>query len=773
MIEVAMRWMALGVAVVAAAVLWFAGRGGENGWSSALDGTGEERAEIAPLVTPEVTSTTERQVTATPEPESASDAAPPAQPRELVVRVVDAAGEPVEGAQVFFQRRTPNGNGAYAERTSDGRGEVRYAIRPEWSVPASEPLENVLHVELPIGARIERVLDLEALPPEPIELRLEDGGQLELEIVDALGERTGRPCAIQIGFVAEPGKPESSPLALHRLNEMLRSEQGLWKSPLLAFDRRWRIAIEPLDGSHAQSYVEVDGPKAAQRTVTVRATLGATKPILHARVLDPQGQPLVDQEWSGAFEHHGRCDELVATRSDAAGELRWPLPPSATLVTSASLWLWSPTQEPRWIARCALPVPLAAGPIALGDLRLAEIPVGAQGIVVDPAGAPVSGARLELRGRQASDALPHSLRRGWATTNAEGRFAFRVPESVPRFELTTRAAGFPARKLEDLERAAPESLNLRIALRASGEITGSVLLEDDRERPHWRVELLDERGERIEQSYLGARSFGFHALSAGCSYTLRFVLPCETVDDLSNHRSGACLVLLEVSGLRIPESGGACEDPRLREVDLRGLVLVREFLVVDAQRQPLVRSVCGLALRGTDGILRSAERLTDGAGRVEWLGPGELRELHLGVLGYAIAALEPNLATQRVELVRGLPVVIELESGAPEIPPGFELWPSLRHEALPELWIAAFSNPFLDFEAPIRDGRAEIFVAGPGTYSVHWMLQRQVGGSLGGSGANVPRRDVIEVLDTPAPQRFAKAPHPEGVKAALRSFEGR
>jgi hypothetical protein len=97
----------------------------------------------------------------------------------------------------------------------------------------------------------------------------------------------------------------------------------------------------------------------------------------------------------------------------------------------------------------------------------------------------------------------------------------------------------------------------------------------------------------------------------------------------------------------------------------------------------------------------------------------------------------------------------------------------LRHEALPELWIAAFSTSYLDFEAPIRDGRAELFVAGPGTYNVSWMLRRQVGGSLSGTGANVPRRDVIEVLDTPSPQRFAKAPHPDGVAAALRSFEGR
>ncbi|MBK9386381.1 MAG: carboxypeptidase regulatory-like domain-containing protein [Planctomycetes bacterium] len=772
MIEAAMRWMALGVALVAVAVLWFASRGGESGGGSSLESAREERAEGAPLGAPEVASTAERQVTATPEPERSSDAAPPATARELVVRVVDAAGEALEGAQVFFQRRPPNGEGGYATRTSDARGEVRYQIRPEWNAPGSEPLESVLHVELPVGARIERIVDLETLPPEPIELRLEDGGQLELEIVDALGERTALPCEIQFDYVAEAGNPKRPAFAVHSFHARTQSERGLWKSPLVTFDRRWRLAIEPLDGSHAQSYVEVAGPTPAQRMVAVRATLGAAKPMLRARMLDPQGTPLADQEWAGAFETRGNSENLPDARSNAAGELRWPLPPTAMRVTSAALWLWSPAQEPRWLARVALPVPLAAGPIELGELRIDEIPLGAQGIVVDPAGAPVRGARVLMQGRPANDATPYPVRERYVTTDAEGRFAVHVSEFLPRFSLTTYAAGFPPAKLENQERASPESLDLRIALRASGSINGNVLLDDARERSHWRVDLLDETTGSDEQGWLGARTFEFFHLTAGRSYTLRFVLLAVTIEDLEKSSSVAGLALREITGLRIPESGGACDDARLRDIDLRGLVLLREILVVDERRQPLARTVCGLALRGTDGILRSTRLPTDGAGRLECLAPRELRELQLGAPGYAIASLEPNLATQSVELVRGLPVVIELAPDAPEIPVGFELWPMLRHEALPELWIAAFGDPYLDFEAPVRDGRAEIFVAGPGTYSVHWMLQRQVGGSLGGAGANVPRRDLIEVLDTPAPQRFAKAPHPNGVAAALRSFEG-
>ncbi|MBL8901404.1 MAG: carboxypeptidase regulatory-like domain-containing protein [Planctomycetes bacterium] len=769
--------MVFGVAVVAAAVLWFAVSGGAGGENAGLDGVREHAYEGAPLVAPAVASTAERQSAAMAEPASESPATskvtPPATPPELVVRVVSAAGEPVEGAQVGFVRRTSNGGGGPAPRTSDARGEVRFAIRPEWKQPAKEPTENVVQVESPIGAGVERILDLAALPAEPIELRLQDGGQLELEIVDALGERTTLPCAIQVGIVAEPGKPEPNSLSLHFLNQQARSEKGLWKSPLLALDRRWRIAVEPLDGSHAQSYVEVAGPTTAQRTVAARATLGAAKPILHARVLDPQGQPLADQDWASAFESRGNSDHLPNVRSDASGALHWPLPPTAMRVTSAALWLWSPVQDPRWFARVALSVPFAAGPIELGELRLEEIALGAQGIVVDPSGAPVSGASLALQGQPSNNAMPYALQRRGATTDAEGRFAVRVPELLPRFELTLQAVGFPPAKLENLERASPESLNLRVVLRASGSITGNVLLDDDRELSQWRIELLDEQGKRITQSFLSARNFDFPALAAGSSYTLHFGLSTETIEDLRATRSGALLVLREHADLRIPENGGACDDARLRDIDLRGLVLFREILVVDEQRQPLARTDCGLALRGTDGMLRTMKMRTDSVGRLECLAPRELRELRLGVHGYAIASLEPNLATQRVELARGLPVVIELAPDAPEIPAGFELWPMLRHQTLPELWIAAFGDPYLDFEAPIRDGRAEIFVAGPGTYSVHWMLRRQVGGSLGGTGANVARRDVIEVLDTPTPQRFAKAPHPNGVAAALRNFEGR
>ncbi|MBK9386076.1 MAG: hypothetical protein IPN34_14790 [Planctomycetes bacterium] len=494
-------------------------------------------------------------------------------------------------------------------------------------------------------------------------------------------------------------------------------------------------------------------------------------------MLDASGDPLAEREWAGDVRMPNDSLRLDRSKSDAEGRVRWPLPPTTERANQLSLWAWSPSQSPSWIASRELPAPLARGLIELGDLRCAEIGVGVSGVVVDAAQAPIAEAYVSVQLSRTAGVgslnAPHLSVR----TDANGAFAVRVPEFLPLVDLSLQAATYTPVKLEALPSGKPESLGLRLVLHRAGLVRGTTKHDDPAMASMWRVGLFEGTGAPHELSFVGVDgSFAFGNLTGGKSYDLRFGIQAPTVAELQKHDSWGFHVVQTLTGFLVPEAGGDCADPRLKDIDLRGLLMQRRVRVLDVGGEPYrdrgrYQSV-GIAQRSRDGELRSFRLAPDESGTCRWLGLAEVDSLTLAVEGCALETLEPGLAEQTVQLRRGLPIVIELAPDAPEIPAPFELWPQLRREEIPPLWIAAFAQTYLDFEGPMRNGRAEVFLPGPGIYRVHWTLQRDVGGgSLGGTGANVPRRDVIEVLDQPGVQTFRKAPHPDGVKAALRAFD--
>jgi hypothetical protein len=310
-----------------------------------------------------------------------------------------------------------------------------------------------------------------------------------------------------------------------------------------------------------------------------------------------------------------------------------------------------------------------------------------------------------------------------------------------------------------------------------------MLLDDLRHALGLEILLEDARGELRRMQSLGSSGsppghFALGELVAGERFTLRIGLPMPRVTPraegagfhLEHHARAGLFELCALEPLALPSSGGPCEDPRLRAIDLRGALVMREVQVLDSAERPLAREALHIAQRARDGALRSIRAPTDAEGRARWLGPSGEHELWLGKMGHALVALDGRVLQQTARLSAEPPHALELllEDPAPVLPEHVRLTLHLRCYEVPELWVAAGGDDISDHEAEVRAGLARFALSYPGTYHIGWRLEAQRGGRSEILWQDDAETAKVVVSDRPGLQRQSLRWPREEIAQALR-----
>lgn len=348
--------------------------------------------QLAPSTPAEARQALARASDAAPAPESAPGldpaSAPPAAPpiqgaAHLTLLLVDGAtGTPVRGGKVELARTA----GTALHQADD---------------------QGVLALELEPGA-VSAVAWSDALAGGPLELELESGAQLRTALVLAQG------VAVEGRIVdAESGAPlpgaRISFWTHAEADAVITGADGRFRHPRFpAGDPSQQVRVEAAGYAPAVRYLELleDGGwvhraahagehdvTAASGTPFVEVAL-APALALSGRVLDPAGRPLAGARV--AARGYARILPEVAARDDALAE--------TDALGRFTLVGLRPDVSHALVVRapgCAelvreVPVRDAPEPAELGDLELARGALLA-GSVIDAAGAPVGGARVELR----------------------------------------------------------------------------------------------------------------------------------------------------------------------------------------------------------------------------------------------------------------------------------------------------------------------------------------------------------------------------------------
>jgi protocatechuate 3,4-dioxygenase beta subunit len=317
----------------------------------------------------------------------------------LAVRVLDAAGRPVPGAEVRAVPvlppsddpgpEPPRWRPAAADATADARGLARLDVQPGASLllSARAPGHPVLETE--IGRPV----------PDSIELRLPAGTARRLEVrspdgAPAAGAAVETAAGTPLGVTAEDGRLEIFVPRGGALELRLLAPAGAWA----------RAAVRPRGPDEPEALaVSLEPPRILRGTVLDRAT---GRPIPGSLVAaEDRPHPFATADPQGRFALAVPFGGAAGLRAAAPGYL-----PAAAVVREGE--------------RSNLRVSLD---------RLRE----ALGAVVDPAGRPVAGADVHL--------VPSDLSADGAgllaTTSSAGRF--RIERLAPgSYDLEARAHGF-------------------------------------------------------------------------------------------------------------------------------------------------------------------------------------------------------------------------------------------------------------------------------------------------------------------------------------------
>jgi len=492
------------------------------------------------------------------------DAPPPAVVRETgvyEVRASLASGRPAKGLAIALGTYGERGIDRF-ERTAvartDERGEVRFRVPGLFVNSALRRQGHVVAQAFVIGDGPVRAV---LAAGEPANIVLPPCGRVIVRLHDA----DERPRSdIEDALLLQPGEsaermwrrlPSTPEVRADRLSEDEATfDYVALGKPLVAHVRAAGVSGVV---SHSQ-----DGPTREGELVVFGVRAKAASPILAGRLLDENGDAVVQQEVAVLFVTDELRDRQVA-RTDEHGALRIAVPEAMRTMacrihvvrrgdpkSGATNYAGSAVHE------------LAAGAeglVEIGDVTLQPEPVAVAGRLLDPDGAPVAGVDVttvmtwldEHSRPEHLRSLPAPLREALvhrATTDAEGRFVFceLMPRAVanglsiadgtwlcdPGQRVVTGAGEVVLTAYEpasiELRFRTPPPSHIVFDVRRDGAVFQTVWLRDE-----------DPAARRAPQ------------------------VPPGTYDIVVTHRDEE---LARIEGVEV-RSGQACADPRLRDID--------------------------------------------------------------------------------------------------------------------------------------------------------------------------------------------------------------
>lgn len=750
---------------IGALIVWLALRGAEEAREpAALEAGSSKEAARAEALDANGRVLRREEAPASPAVAPESAAASPGL-RDLVVRVLDASGEPVDDVDVQLRTaaRQPSGRGdAYPFYTNLSRDDelprhgmrVPSAALAEAFAKAREAREvgreSGVYLVAPSCMVTCTVLELdeEDLPQEEIELRLEPSGFLRLEALRPDGIAHEGLLLVRLTTTASKSAAAKkqrwqAPWESHR---ELRVPGDRVRVPLSG-RLRASFGIDMRSGLCADTQ-SLPGPRFDGEEILMQVQLRDAR-SLSGRLLDTTGEPLVAQAFLVESESSYHLSSLDRGTTDAEGRFRIVLP-------------WDP--EMRRLERLRLfpidsrdgdPMPrkledhphavfealeLPEGAVAdLGDVVLQ--PSGrhflASGVVVDPMGSPIEGASVCASigdpPRKISDADLFSDR--------DGAFEIFCDERVARAGFAAEKQGYFFERRVD---AAAGEKGLRLVLKRGAVIEGRVLVPQGFPTTSLEVHRLFAGQARTTVAPNLDGSFRFDGCEPG-THALAFQLgpwkPVQVLGDLAIHGEEAC------------------SDPRLLEIDLRERVATLRIRAFEPLGEPMAHQAFLLSADQTQDVSRLL--LTDGAGRASLGLPIEVQTVAISLRAGAPAVIPCGPGEHEVRLAEPLVLELVLEP-APELPDGVWLAACVELSGSPA---GAHLRPrFRSPETPFRDGVAKLRVPLVGSYELRWIACTE---------EVQARREALEdgeprVLDVDtATQRLTLSPPLDALRAAL------
>jgi hypothetical protein len=684
-------------------------------------------------------------------------------------RVVDAGGAPVAGVPVGLRVTAQWWSWDILKATTgaDGIATLEHAQVALLQQDTSQrfAVGIVMHAEEPIQAEV----DLEALPSEPIELRLPAYGSVEviLDRIEGSGENAGEGAGASASpsalvFLQEIGREEEQPGYQTWSPRQLEDGRTLFATVGLGL----RFIAQPQSPEVAIQPQEFVGPRAAGERVVVHLTPGAAKPRVTGRALLEDGTPLADARLRGTIQYLDPENDWTAgfaSATDAEGRFSAHVAEAEGQPAAAGaleLELEDPVR-----GKLAGSVPLAGrllpGKNDVGDVRLAPPPLLVSGRVVDAAGNGIRGARVtvESASEQREVFIGYAGAGGssvlhWggvsAVSAADGSFEVRGEMAGDLFRVTATHADY--RGLEPVEATRGASVVLTLA--AAGRIAGRIEAEAGISAGSFQVLALDASGNPVgqEERREGDGRFELGALEPG-SYAVAVHLSDENAE------------IARVDDVLV-EAGKTTEDPRLDPIDVAGKVERIVLRVRDRDGNPPDELAISRRLPGESSYLEPA--WWGGADEIVLVTAERSLDLRLEAGGARTVELFGASGSVDVTLGAGIPIELDLSSLQERLGASYGLYAEVVH--LPDGQGRMDSGGQGD-----ERGIVACSVGEPGEWGVRAYVLRtdgmepeasmsaQIGSSL---------LTTIEVQDSRTPQTFAVTVEADELEAALSALGG-
>jgi len=649
--------------------------------------------------------------------------------RMLRVRVLDENGAPASGVRVSLRV------GGTEEFLGAESGEDGIAVLDNVGLIDSAPFRGEVSVGLSMLTvpPVEHPVDIDDLPEEPIELRMQPTGSLRVTLID----RDGQPASGDIGLVASVATEEEPDFRFGPQGPMAHTvAEGDGIGDFAHVGLGLRLAVEARSLADYQVWRGVvEGPTAPGQRVEFRLTPDLAMPTVVLRLQDEKGAPLARARVETILEQesgNSSSSSSSQSRTDAEGMLRYSFdePPLADAKRRLELTREADDELPKLVGILDLSQDLSPGENDFGVLQLAPAPLLVSGTVLDPDGAPIRGAEISIQQRYFWDENNRDnfyWNNHWrlnVKTDREGRFV--VNGLLDGEDLRVVASKGGLRDADAEFRSGTTDLVLRML--PGAVLAGRVLVDDGISLDALRISLRsrdpDSEGNSWQAGPNPEGQFRWDDLPDG-------IFDLEVTTDNGGE------LLYQVEGLQL-RAGATNRDPRVEEIDLRGRLtgLHLEFVDSDGQRVREVR-IMTLDLEPVQNWYA-------------WDGEVDIVTLHAPLRlvayapGYRSAQLDGVAADREVMMRAGLSLELVLDNPG-VVPAGWEVGAWLQPAPGDG---GDGDGSYMQDEATFDSkGVATVAAQSAGTFDLQFYLGRKGGHSRWSTGPRT-RIDIAEMAGT-------------------------